>query len=571
MTHRIATILLGCAAALATEALAVPSIAGCPTLPGDNVWNAKVDTLPVHARSNAWVANAAIAGNGATRQLKMDFGSGLFDGGPIGIPYVVVNGNQPKVPVAFGDEARDESDPGPYPIPPNAPIEGGPASQGDRHILVIDSDNCILYETFSSYTFNNGASWEAYSGAVYDLRSNALRTAGWTSADAAGLPIFPGLVRYDEVAAGVIQHALRFTVERTQRAYLWPARHFASSSMDPDHVPMGARFRLKASVNINNLSPHAKVIAQAMKTYGIINADNGSPWFVTGAPDERWDNDVLQELRALTGNDFEAVDMSSLQASANSGAVVGGCVAGDGDNDGIPSCVELTEARDPALRDNDIFTVNRLFAMQQYRDFLGREGDAAGISFFVNLLNTGAAVRANVVESFFFSPEFSGSVSPIARLYFATFLRIPDYPGLLFQVNALRTGTPLEVIANNFTLSPEFQATYGALDNAQYVSLLYQNILNRTATQPEIDFHVARLTSGVTRGAVLAGFSESPEFRQNSNIDVYVTMMYVGMLRRSPEQAGFDFWTDYMEAGNPGLALILGFLQAPEYRNRFLP
>ncbi len=243
----------------------------------------------------------------------------------------------------------------------------------------------------------------------------------------------------------------------------------------------------------------------------------------------------------------------------------------DQDSDGVPNGVEQPEGLNVLTRDNEVFVDTRLFTMQQYRDFLGREGDAAGIDFFVNLLDTGAAVRANVVESFFFSPEFSGSVSPIARLYFATFLRIPDYPGLIFQVNAFRAGTPLDVIANNFTLSPEFQATYGSLDNAQYVALLYQNILNRTASQGEIDFHVARLVSGVTRGAVLVGFSESPEYRQNSNIDVYVTMMYVGMLRRSPEQAGFDFWKSYMQAGNPGLALILGFLQAPEYRSRFLP
>ncbi len=243
----------------------------------------------------------------------------------------------------------------------------------------------------------------------------------------------------------------------------------------------------------------------------------------------------------------------------------------DPDADGVPNAVEDAEGLNLLVKDNDIFGVARLFAMQQYRDFLGREGEAAGIDFFVNLLNTGAAVRGNVVESFFNSPEFQGSVSPIVRLYFATFLRIPDYPGLIFQTNAFRAGTPLEVIANNFTLSPEFQATYGALDNAQYVVLLYQNILNRTPSQGEIDFHVARLVSGVTRGAVLVGFSESPEYQQASAIDVYVAMMYVGMLRRAPEQAGFDFWKAYMQAGNPGLALILGFLQAPEYRGRFLP
>ena len=222
-------------------------------------------------------------------------------------------------------------------------------------------------------------------------------------------------------------------------------------------------------------------------------------------------------------------------------------------------------------KDNDVFTSARLFAMQQYRDFLGREGDAGGIQFYDNLITLGTSARANVIESFFNSPEFSGSVSPIARLYFAYFLRIPDYPGLQFQVNAYRTGTPLPVIANNFTLSPEFQATYGSLDDPSFVSLLYQNILGRTASQGEIDFHVARLTNGETRGGVLVGFSESPEYQQLTAIDVFVTMMYVGMLRRAPEQAGFDFWVNYMEGGNPRLSLILGFLNAPEYRSRFLP
>ncbi len=244
---------------------------------------------------------------------------------------------------------------------------------------------------------------------------------------------------------------------------------------------------------------------------------------------------------------------------------------GDADSDGIPNAVEYNEARNPEGKDNDVFGVPRLFAMQQYRDFLGREGDAGGIQFYVDGIVSGSIIRAQVIENFFLSPEFSGSVAPIVRLYFATFLRIPDYGGLIFQTDAFRAGTPLDVIANNFTLSPEFQATYGALGNPQYVTLLYQNILGRTPSQGEIDFHVNRLVSGVSRGAVLVGFSESPEYQQQSFIDVYVTMMYVGMLRRAPEQAGFDFWVDYMEAGNPGLALILGFLQAPEYRNRFLP
>jgi hypothetical protein len=243
----------------------------------------------------------------------------------------------------------------------------------------------------------------------------------------------------------------------------------------------------------------------------------------------------------------------------------------DSDNDNIPNSVEVTEGRNPFLKDNDIFTSPRLFAMQVYRDFLGREGEAAGVDFYANLIAAGTVHRANVIESFFNSPEFAGRVSPVVRLYFATFQRIPDYPGLIFQVGVFRSGQPLSAIANSFTQSPEFLATYGALDNAQFVSLLYTNILGRAASQAEIDFHVARLVGGTTRGGVLVGFSESPEYRQLTNNDVYVTMMYVGMLRRAPEQAGFDFWTNYMDTGNPGINLILGFLNAPEFRNRFLP
>jgi hypothetical protein len=267
------------------------------------------------------------------------------------------------------------------------------------------------------------------------------------------------------------------------------------------------------------------------------------------------------------------VSSANVQLGANVtiGAPCNALGPGDCDGDGIPNAVEATEGRNPQVKDNDVFASNRLFAMQQYRDFLGREGDAGGITFYTDLLTTGPAVRANVIESFFNSPEFSGTVSPVVRLYFATFLRIPDYGGLQFQVDAYRTGTPLTVVANNFSASPEFQSRYGALTNAQYVTLLYQNVLARTPVQAEVDYHVARLVSGVTRGEVMVGFSESPEFQAGTFNEVYVTMMYVGMLGRAPEQAGFDFWVTYMDSGNPGINLILGFLNAPEYRNRFLP
>ena len=244
----------------------------------------------------------------------------MWAGAPNGIPYTTVLGTQPLVTVTF--DYDDESDPGPYPIPPNAPIEGGPTSSGDRHVLVVESTNCRLYEMWSSYPQADG-SWTAGSGALFDLKSNALRPDTWTSADAAGLPILAGLVRYDEVASGVITHALRFTAQRTQRKYIWPARHYASSIADPDMPPMGQRFRLKASFDISSYPAQVQVILMAFKTYGIILADNGSNWYISGAPDPRWDDDVLSQLSRVKGSDFEAVDESGLMMDPNSGLALG--------------------------------------------------------------------------------------------------------------------------------------------------------------------------------------------------------------------------------------------------------
>ncbi len=301
--------------AIAAAASAQPQIAGCEAFPANNVWNTPIDTLPVDANSAQYVATIGAAAPG-----HPDFGSGLYDGEPIGIPYATVPGTQPKVKVSF--QYADESDPGPYPIPPNVPIEGGAQSTGDRHVLVIDKDNCILYEMWSSYPQPDG-SWQAGSGAIFQLKSNALRPAGWTSADAAGLPIFPGLVRYDEVAAGAILHAIRFTAPQTRNTYIWPARHEASDLTGKNYPPMGQRFRLKASFNISGFSQPVQVILTALKKYGMILADNGSSWYLSGAPDDRWDNDTLHEIAQLQGADFEAVDESSLMVQANSGQARG--------------------------------------------------------------------------------------------------------------------------------------------------------------------------------------------------------------------------------------------------------
>jgi hypothetical protein len=286
----------------------------CPLFPADNIWNAPIDQLPVHPLSSAYIATI-----GADEHFHPDFGSGLWppeDGGPIGIPYVVVPAGQPGVPVSF--YYPDESDPGPYPIPANPPIEGGPASDGDRHILIVQEGTCLLYELFDAWPRDDGG-WDAGSGAIFDLNSNALRPAGWTSADAAGLPILPGLVRYDEVAAGEITHALRFTAPETQRAYTWPARHFASDNTGDQYPPMGQRFRLRADYDVSGFDPQIQVILRAMQRYGIILADNGQPWFISGVPDERWNNDILHQLDQLTGADFEAVDVSALMVDPDSG------------------------------------------------------------------------------------------------------------------------------------------------------------------------------------------------------------------------------------------------------------
>ena len=252
------------------------------------------------------MSDAYVNSIGRTDHLHPDFGT-VWDGAPIGIPYVVVGGSQPKVPVTF--DYADESDPGPYPVPPDAPIEGGANADGDRHVIVLDRDNCKLYEMFYAHPVNGGASWTAGSGAVFDLRSNALRPDYWTSADAAGLPIFAGPVRYDEVVErAAINHALRFTVSQTRRAFIHPATHYASSNTNPALPPMGMRFRMKAGYDCSWASAEVRVICAALKRYGMIVADNGSDWFISGAPDPRWNNDALGDLKAIPGDAFEVVD-----------------------------------------------------------------------------------------------------------------------------------------------------------------------------------------------------------------------------------------------------------------------
>lgn len=285
------------------------SLGRCRMFPENNVWNVPVDQLPVDPNSSLYVNTI-----GADRNLYADFGAGLYLGQRIGIPWVSVPGDQPKLRVKF--EYGDESDWVRYPIPPNPPIEAG----SDAHIIMLDRDNCVLYELYAAKKMPDG-SWEAGSGAVYDLTSHGLRPEGWTSADAAGLPILPGLARYEEVAAGEIRHALRFTVPQSRNEFVWPARHFASKLTETRFPPMGQRFRLKASYDISAFSPETQVILRAMKKYGLILADNGSPWFINGVPDDRWNNGALTEIKRLKGSDLEAVDSWDMLVAPHSGRV----------------------------------------------------------------------------------------------------------------------------------------------------------------------------------------------------------------------------------------------------------
>lgn len=286
------------------------SIASCPIFPPNNVWNTRIDTLPVDSHSSTYINFI-----GPNTGLDHGFGAGS-NGGPNGIPYNIVPGTQPLVSVTF--MYATQSDPGPYPIPDNPAIEYGVNGTGDKHLLIVDRDKCKLFELWLAT--NVGGLWQAGSGAIWDLNSNAMRPSGWTSADAAGLPILPALLRYDEVQSGIIPHALRFTVRATNGQRIWPAQHLTSSPYDASAPPMGQRFRLKASFNISSYSPQVQTILTTLKTYGVFVADNGAnSLFLTGAPDPRW-NDLLltQELTTVTAAQLEAVDESSLMISPGS-------------------------------------------------------------------------------------------------------------------------------------------------------------------------------------------------------------------------------------------------------------
>jgi hypothetical protein len=277
----------------------------CHVFPPDNHWNLSIEDLPVHENSDAIIRSI-----GLDTGLHADFGAGQWEGARIGIPYVGVPGDQKKVPISF--YYGDESDKGPYPIPKDVPIEGGRKSDGDRHVIVIDKAECTLYEVFNAHSRDGGTRWRGGSGAVWDLNSNKMRPKGWTSADAAGLPIFAGLARYHEVKHGEITHALRFTVSESRDDYIYPASHSASDKQSPDLPAMGQRVRLKKSFDISGFPEQVQVILRALKTYGMIVADNGSDWYISGAPNKNWNDDALHQLGEVVGGNLEVVDTSKL-------------------------------------------------------------------------------------------------------------------------------------------------------------------------------------------------------------------------------------------------------------------
>lgn len=503
----LSVLAVAAASALVLSPLAgarpLPDAPSCPDFPADSHWHADISTLPVHPHSDRYVASM-----GLDARVHADFGSGTWDGGPIGIPYTVVDATTPAVPVSF--DYDDESDPGPYPIPPNAPIEGGPNADGDRHVLVVDRSSCRLYELYDAHP-NPDGSWHAGSGATWDLRSNALRPDSWTSADAAGLPILPGLVRYDEVAAGEIDHAIRVTARATQNTHLWPARHHAGSA-NPDLPPMGLRLRLKASVDITGFPAEVQVILRAMQRYGLIVADNGSSWYLSGAPDDRWDNDVLHLLHQLHGRDFEAVDASSLMVDPSSG-----------------------QARGAAAPVPD--TQLGLFVDAVYRDFLGRAPDDAGRVYWVNRL-AGGLPRGEFTTSVARSPEWLGRT--VAELYELALERMPDAGGSAHWTWLLASGTRVPEPAATLLGSDEAYALGGGTPEG-YVDRLYTRVLGRTADAAGRSYWSAAIRAGTPRTELASALFQSAEHRAARVHDLYASL-----LGRSPEPAGGAYWVDQL-------------------------
>src|SRR5579871_2857396 len=586
------------------ESRVVPTLLGNPLFPADNPWNQKITDAPVAANSDTLVGSI-----GLTSHFHPDFGT-TYAGALNGIPFNVVSGTQPKVPVTI-DAYPDESDLLPIPIPSNAVIEGDPLpsnqNTGDRHMLVYDKDHNLLYETFNTDRPSEepDGQWHADSEAVWDLSKDSFRTPGFTSADAAGLPILTGLVRPDEVLdQGKITHALRFTVPRSDNAYVFPASHYAGSN-NPVLPRMGERFRLKQSVNISGFSPANQVILQALKDYGMIVADNGSGWYLSGEPSSRWDDNDLHNLSQIVGSDFEAVDLTPVVSGLdqNSGSTAGGATititglnfsGGAGQTQilfGTVAATNVTVLSDTQLTATipahaagtvdvvvqspygtsaataaDRYTfgpssaANQAFVAQAYLDLLQRPADTGGLATWTTLLNQGMS-RTAVVEAMESSPEYRADV--VQSLYTQYLHRIADTGGLTGFVAFLGAGGSAEQVAAIMAGSSEYFQTRGGGSNSGFITALYQDALNRTADAGGQAAFSQALANGMTRTQVAAAIVSSAECHRD-----LVQGYYQAFLRRAADSGGLNAFTTLLGQGTHDQDVIAFVMGSNEYLAR---
>lgn len=590
------------------ESRVVPSLSGNQLFPADNPWNQKITNAPVAANSDTLVASI-----GLTRHFHPDFGT-TYAGALNGIPVNVVPGTQPRVHVTI-DAYASESDLLPIPIPSNAIIEGDPLpsgqNTGDRHLLVFDKDNNVLYETFNTHkpSEETDGQWHADSEAVWDLKKDTFRTPGFTSADAAGLPILLGLVRPDEVLdQGKITHALRFTVSRSQNAYVFPASHQAGSN-NPALPRMGERFRLKQNVNISGYSPANQVILQALKDYGMIVADNGSSWYISGEPSTRWDDNDLHNLNQIAGSDFEAVDLTPVASGLDQGSGAtagGGTVTISGGNFsggagqtqvffGTTAASNVTVLADTQLTvivpahiagtvdvvvqspygksatvaaDQYAYgqsstgqpSANQNFVTQVYSDVLQRPVDAGGLATWTNRLNQGMS-RPDVVKAIESSTEYHTSL--VQSLYTKYLHRSADSGGLNGFVNFLGSGGSVEQVASALAGSPEYFQTRGSGTVPGFLAALYQDALNRAADSGGQAAFSQAITNGVTRTQVVAAIVTSDECHRG-----LVQSFYQGFLHRAADGGGLTTFATLLNQGRGDQEVMAFIIGSAEYLAR---
>jgi hypothetical protein len=582
------------------EPRVVPSLLGNQLFPADNPWNQKITNAPVAANSGQLLASI-----GLTSHFHPDFGT-TYAGALNGIPFNVVPGTQPKVNVKI-DAYPVESDLLPIPIPVNAVIEGDPLpsaqNTGDRHMIVYDKDNNIVYETFNTHRPSEepDGQWHADSEAVWNLGKDSFRTPGFTSADAAGLPILPGLVRPDEVLdQGKITHALRFTVSQSQSAYIFPASHEAGSN-NPALPRMGERFRLKQSFNISGFSAANQVILQALKDYGMIVADNGSNWYVSGQPSSRWDDNDLHNLTQLVGSDFEAVDLTPVVSGLDQsfGSTAGGNTVtinglnfsgGAGltqvffgttpaSNVSVLSDTQLTVTVPPETGGTVDVTVkspygtsatvgvdqytygsppaNQLFVSQVYQDLLQRPVDASGLATWTGLLNQGMS-RPALVGAIESSLEYRTDL--VQSLYSQFLHRNADSAGLNAFVTFLGAGGSVEQVASSMAGSPEYYQMRGGGSDGGFLNALYQDALQRNPDPAGQTGFGQALANGVSRSQVASAILTSDEYRQ-----VLVRSFYQRFLRRPADTGGLNTFASLLAQGSPDQQVIAFIIGSGEY------